>query len=111
MDTTNKGRVGEDLAARLLESAGYRVLQRNIRLPEGEIDLLCRDGRTLVFVEVKTRSGSSFGRALTAVDARKRARLRRLAADYAQIVAPRATVRFDVVAMDGERMTLHRNAF
>lgn len=80
-------------------------------MPGGEIDLVCRDGDTIVFVEVKARTNDRFGKALSAVDSRKRATIRRLAADYVQIVAPNAHVRFDVVAVDGDRMTLHRNAF
>jgi putative endonuclease len=94
-----------------LEAAGYRIVRRNLRLPGGEIDVVCRDGDVIVFVEVKARWSTRFGSAFSAVDARKRATLRRLAADYVQIVAPNARVRFDVVAVDGERMTLHRNAF
>lgn len=109
--TSDKGREGESRAAAFLRAAGYEVLERNVRVPGGEIDLICRDGRTLVFVEVKARHTGSFGSAVSAVDSRKRATLRRLAADYAQIVAPTATLRFDVVALDGDRMTLHRNAF
>lgn len=113
MRSTNgaKGRAGEDRAARFLEAAGYRVVRRNVRLPGGEIDLVCREGTTVVFVEVKSRTSGRFGTALGAVDSRKRATLRRLAADYVQIVAPNAPVRFDVVAVDGDRLTLHRNAF
>lgn len=65
----------------------------------------------LVFVEVKRRDGMRFGPALCAVDARKRRKLRALAADYAQIVAPGMRFRFDVVALDGNRVALHRNAF
>ncbi len=106
-----KGRAGEDRAAEFLQSAGYRIVRRNVRLPGGEIDLVCREGDTIVFVEVKARWSDRYGSALSAVDARKRRTLRRLAADYAQIVAPRARFRFDVVAVDGERMILHRNAF
>lgn len=106
-----KGRAGEDLAAEFLQNAGYKVVRRNLRLPGGEIDLLCRDGNTIVFVEVKSRSSRAFGSAVSAVDARKRRTIRRLAADYVQIVAPNAPVRFDVVAVDGDRMTLFRNAF
>lgn len=108
---SSKGRAGEDRAAAFLEEAGYSIVRRNLRLPGGEIDLLCRDGETIVFVEVKTRLTRQFGSALSAVDARKRSTIRRLAADYVQIVAPNASVRFDVVAVDGDRMTLHRNAF
>jgi putative endonuclease len=106
-----KGRDGEDRAAAFLEQAGYRIVRRNVRLPGGEIDLVCRERETIVFVEVKLRTNARFGSALTAVDAAKRRKLRRLAEDFVQIVAPNAHFRFDVVAVDGERMTLHRNAF
>ena len=109
--TTQKGREGEDRAAAFLEEHGYRVVARNVRVPGGEIDAVCLDGSTLVIVEVKRRDGSSFGSALGAVGARKQATLRRAAADYAQVVAPAAKIRFDVVTLDGNRLRLHRNAF
>jgi putative endonuclease len=111
MDNAEKGRLGEDRASAFLTSCGYRVLGRNVRLPGGEIDAVCLDGPTLVIVEVKRRDSRTYGSALRAVDARKRATLRRIAADYAQIVAPTAKVRFDVVTLDGQRLNLHRNAF
>jgi putative endonuclease len=106
-----KGRLGEDRASRFLTACGYRVIARNVRLPGGEIDAVCLDGPTLVIAEVKRRDSATFGKALRAVDARKRATLRRIAADYAQIVAPAAKLRFDVVTLDGTRLNLHRNAF
>jgi len=111
LDSNWKGRQGEDRAGAFLAARGYRVLARNVRLPGGEVDAICLDGGTLVFVEVKRRDSRAFGSALGSVDARKRARLRRVAADYAQIVAPAATVRFDVVTLDGECVRLHRDAF
>ena len=104
-------RAGEDAAVALLQRSGYDVVARNVRLPGGEIDVLCREGGTIVFVEVKARASTAFGSALAAVDARKRRKLRALAADYLQIVAPGARARFDVVTLDGERVRLHRNAF
>ena len=110
-NTSAKGRAGEDLAATFLRQHGYRVLARNVRLPGGEIDAVCLDGSVLVFVEVKARTTTSYGSALAAVDHRKRATLRSLAADYAQVVAPAARIRFDVVTLDGNRLALHRNAF
>ncbi len=110
-NTSLRGRQGEDAAAAFLAARGYRVLARNVRLPGGEVDIVCLDGAVLVFVEVKLRTGSRFGSALAAVGARKRATLRALAADYAQIVAPGVHFRFDVVAIDGNRLALHRNAF
>lgn len=105
------GRAGEDAAVTLLEGAGYRIVARNVRLPGGEIDVIARDGDTVVFVEVKTRANATFGGAVRAVDARKRATLRKLAADWLQIAAPRAHARFDVVTIDRGRATLHRGAF
>ncbi len=111
LDNAAKGRLGEDRAAAFLASQGYRVVARNVRVPGGEIDVVCLDGRTLVIVEVKRRDSRSYGGALHAVDVRKRATLRRIAADYAQIVAPAAKIRFDVVTLDGRQLSLHRNAF
>ncbi len=105
------GRAGEDRAVAFLKKQGYTVVQRNVRVPGGEIDVICTERGTIVFVEVKTRSGSRFGSAVGAVDAKKRAKLRALAADYLQIVAPAARARFDVVALDGTGISLHRNAF
>ncbi len=105
------GRRGEDLAIGLLERTGYVVLGRNVRLPGGEIDVICRDGEAIVFVEVKTRASARCGSALAAVDARKRRTLRALAADWLQIAAPYARARFDVVTIEPDRAELLRDAF
>jgi putative endonuclease len=105
------GRRGEDAAIRLLEARGYVVLARNVRLPGGEIDVIAKDGATIAFVEVKTRTSARYGSALAAVDARKRRTLRALAADWLQIAAPRALARFDIVTIDGDSAELHRGAF
>ncbi len=109
---TRFGREGEDAAVRLLETSGYAVIARNVRLPGGEIDVIARDRDVIVFVEVKARSTQRFGSALSAVDARKRRTLRALAADWLQIAAPGARARFDVVTLDGgAQPQLHRGAF
>jgi putative endonuclease len=105
------GRQGEDAALDLLRKAGYAVLGRNIRLPGGEIDIVCLDGDVVVFVEVKSRSNAVYGTALGAVDARKRAKLRGLAADYLQIIAPGRRARFDVVTYERGCLRLHKGAF
>ena len=105
------GHAGEDAAARYLSSLGFEILTRNLRGPGGEIDIVARDGHTIVFVEVKARRSRSFGSALGAVDARKRRRLRAVAADYLQFAAPGAVARFDVLTYDGTALRLHRNAF
>lgn len=76
------GRYGEDVAARHLEAAGLVVVDRNWRCPAGEIDLVLREGRTLVVCEVKTRSSVAWGSPHEAVTPAKLARLRRLAAAW-----------------------------
>ncbi len=111
MNRSARGRAAEDAAAALLERSGYRIIARNVRLPGGEIDIIARDGATIAFVEVKARARGTFGSAVAAVDGRKRATLRALAADWLQIAAPRAQARFDVVTFDAGRPALHRGAF
>jgi putative endonuclease len=73
------GRDGEGAAAAYLQAKGYEVLARNWRCADGEIDIVAREGAELVVVEVKTRTSERFGHPLEAIDARKRARLWRLA--------------------------------
>ena len=92
------GRAGEALAAAYLELAGLEVVRRNARLAGVEVDLVAREGRTRVVVEVKLRNRSDYGGAAWAVDARKCARLRRAA--LALLVDEGGPVRVDVVAMD-----------
>jgi putative endonuclease len=111
VNRAQRGRAGEDAAAALLEAHGYRIVGRNVRLPGGEVDIIARDGDTVVFVEVKARASAAYGSAVRAVDARKRATLRALASDWLQVAAPRAKARFDVVTFDEGRARLHRGAF
>ncbi|NLV79449.1 MAG: YraN family protein [Rhodococcus sp.] len=73
------GILGEDLAAEYLERAGMTVLERNWRCRHGELDLIAQDGATLVFIEVKTRTGLGYGTPAEAVTPAKAERLRRLA--------------------------------
>ncbi|MDP9442987.1 MAG: YraN family protein [Actinomycetota bacterium] len=94
------GRFGEGLAARHLVEAGLVVLDRNWRCELGEVDLVARDGDTLVICEVKTRQGLEYGTPAEAVTARKLARLRRLAARWIATsgVHP-PEVRIDVISV------------
>ncbi|TXK17042.1 YraN family protein [Homoserinibacter sp. GY 40078] len=73
------GRRGERIAERHLTARGFRVLARNWRCRHGELDLVMRDGESLVFVEVKTRASTLFGHPFEAITPAKLARLRRLA--------------------------------
>ncbi len=106
------GRRGEQLAARWYESRGWEILARNWRCAGGELDLVCRRGRTVAFCEVKSRSGSRFGAPVEAVDAAKQRRLRRLAARYLAEAEVRAgIVRFDVASLLGEELVVIEDAF
>ena len=76
------GRMGEDAAAQYLRRIGMTILQRNFHTPVGEIDLVARQRRTLVFVEVKTRRSSAFGAPAEAVGRRKQLQIIRAAKWY-----------------------------
>lgn len=94
------GRKGEDLGARFLRDKGYRVLARNYKTPAGEIDLIAEDNGTVVFVEVKTRSGDAFGQPFEAVDRRKREKLRKVALSYLKRLKSERPARFDVLSIE-----------
>lgn len=76
------GRYGESLASNYLRRKGYKILGRNCRAKIGELDLIAAKGRTLVFVEVKTRTDADFAEPFEAVDKKKRQKLLRLADGY-----------------------------
>lgn len=93
------GTSGEALAEDHLRGLGYGIVARDVRTPIGQLDLVARDGRTLVFVEVKTRAGHGFGLPQEAVDARKIRKLRQLALYYLKLAPHRGPVRFDVIGL------------
>lgn len=93
-----RGRLGEAAARRHLEGLGLRYLTANYRTSRGEIDLVFREGETLVFVEVKARSVGGWTRPAAAVNARKRRLLSQAALEYVRCLPePRVRMRFDVV--------------
>lgn len=108
--TTARGREAEDKAARHLERAGLRIVARNFRVRGGEIDLICRDSRTLVFVEVRQRSRSDFGGAAASITPSKQRRIV-LAARHYLAGQPDCDCRFDCVLLDGERLEWLKDAF
>jgi putative endonuclease len=103
------GRAAEDLVAGRLEAAGWDLIERNARTRHGEIDLVARDGDSLVFVEVKAgRAGSAFGpeRPVHAVNRRKQLRIRRLATAWMaenRGVLRYAKIRFDAIGVTFDR--------
>ena len=103
------GEIAEDFVARRLAAAGWEIVERNARTRYGEIDVVARDGRTLVFIEVKgARAGTSFGpeKPILAIDARKQRRVRRLATAW--MSERRAGPRYDEIRFDAVGVTLDR---
>jgi putative endonuclease len=98
------GRAGEEAALQVYLRNGFRLVARNWRCPLGELDLVVRRGRLLVFCEVKTRSGRAFGGGYEAVTRSKRRRLRRLAEVFVAAAAVRPyAARFDVASVFVQR--------
>ena len=101
MNGVEKGRRGEDLAVAFLLERGYRILQRNWRKKTGEIDIIADKAGMLVFCEVKSRRGSSFGAGAEAVDPRKQHRIIQTALLYLQYFRLLdRPCRFDVIEID-----------
>ncbi|MCM1325316.1 MAG: YraN family protein [Bacteroidales bacterium] len=112
----NKRRLGfhkEQIAADYLTARGMRIVERNFRGHQGEIDIVGYEGNCLVFVEVKYRSGKTFGSAAAAVDIKKQQQICKVADYYRFLhhVSENAMVRYDVVAIDGEEIQWIPNAF
>jgi putative endonuclease len=110
------GKTGEDLACAELERRGYAILARRYRRRAGELDIIARDGRTVVFVEVKSRMSLDFGGGAEAVTALKRHRMARVALDYmARHGLLESPCRFDVVSIDvaggDPAIEVYQNAF
>ena len=114
MNTRQKGNAYEQMAADYLEKRGMRILERIFRRGRnGEIDIIGRDGKYLVFVEVKYRAGMGRGSAAEAVTAAKQRMICKVA-DYYRILHKydeNTWVRYDVVAIQGEEITWIPNAF
>jgi putative endonuclease len=93
------GRAGEKAAADLLRRRGYEIVGAGFRARRGELDLVCRRGKELVVVEVKTRTDDSFGTPLEAVGSRKRRALMSAAAEYRVLAGWRGPIRYAVVGL------------
>jgi putative endonuclease len=98
--TLELGSLGEDIAVAYLTDTGLRVLDRNWRCREGELDIVARDRDALVFCEVKTRRGVGFGHPVEAVNATKQRRLRTLGQRWLSAHDEHAPeLRFDIVGV------------
>jgi putative endonuclease len=109
------GKAGEDRAARFLAKQGYKILERNYRVPSGEIDLIALHQGEVVFVEVKTRTSDAFGAPELAVTPRKQRQMVKAALGYIKYKKlHQVPCRFDVVAINEaaeKEIELIQNAF
>ena len=110
------GKKGESVAVRYLKKQGYKIIEQNYRSKAGEIDIIARERKTLVFVEVKTRRTTSYGSPKYAVTPKKKKAISMAALYYLKMThQTHADARFDVVSIlaqeEDTRIELVRNAF
>ncbi|MBZ0093478.1 MAG: YraN family protein [Burkholderiales bacterium] len=108
------GAKAEDAAAAYLERQGLKILNRNYRCRYGEIDLICRDGSTLVFVEVRLRTSARYGGAAASITSKKQGRLLTAARHYLSSLGSMPECRFDALLIEElqtGQMQWIRNAF
>ena len=114
MDRNAEGRAAERVAATFLLSRGLKLLETNYRCRFGEIDLILRDGETLVFAEVRLRKSSDYGGAAGSITAQKRTKLLKAARHYLAASKKTPRCRFDAVllsSMDERDIQWIKNAF
>ncbi len=104
------GEAAEQRALMHLRQQGLQLLERNFRCQGGEIDLIMRDGATVVFVEVRARTSASHGGAAASVTLAKQRRLILAAQRWLQAQSGTPPCRFDVIALEGEQLQWLRNA-
>ena len=114
--SVNKRQMGtsyEIKAEEYLMQKGYKILDRNFRNRQGEIDIIAKDKEYFCFIEVKYRTTNEFGNPLEAVDFRKQNQIRKVALYYLMKnkLSEWTPCRFDVIAFEGEKMTHIENAF
>jgi putative endonuclease len=116
MQKKELGRKGEELALRFLRKQGYRIIERNYVCKMGEMDIIAKEKDTLVFIEVKTRTSTTFGPPQLAVNPTKQMQLSKVALNFLKEKGlGDAKARFDVVAIllgpKGEEIELIKDAF
>ncbi|MBI5574088.1 MAG: YraN family protein [Elusimicrobia bacterium] len=105
------GKSGEELVERYLINLGYKILDKNFRTRYGEIDIIAKDKKTIVFVEVKTRSGTSYGSPQLAVNFYKQKHLSHAAFTFIKKNFLNSDYRFDIIAVCDDKIEHIENAF
>jgi putative endonuclease len=110
-DKIKIGNKGEELAARFLSNSGYRIIERNWRFKRAEIDIVCMDGETMVFIEVKTRSSDYYGEPEEFVNDKKEKLLFDAANAYMELSQHEWAIRFDIIAilLHGDKSTVTKH--
>ncbi|MEQ1837405.1 MAG: YraN family protein [Candidatus Nitrotoga sp.] len=109
-----RGVQAERLAAQFLQAQGLKLVQQNYSCKYGEIDLIFKDAKTLVFIEVRLRGNNNFGGAAASITATKQGRLIRTAQNYLSTMTQIPSCRFDAVlyeTLDGAPPQWIKNAF
>ncbi len=107
-----EGKKGEERAKKFLEDRGYKILFQNYRTRCGEIDLICEEGETLVFVEVRQKRGGKFGTPIESIDQRKIEKIKKTAEIFlSEKGIFNREIRFDFLAISGEKIELITDAF
>lgn len=105
------GKSGEELAGKYLNNIGYEIIERNFRTKFGEIDIIARDKKTFVFVEIKTRKDISYGVPQIAVTNYKQKHLSLAAASFIKKNSLKSNYRFDIIAIYDDKIEHIKNAF
>lgn len=113
MNRREVGREKEKLACRYLEEKGYRIAATNYWCRRAELDIVARDGETLVFAEVKYRKNKEFGGGICAISPKKIRNISQCARYYIykEHISPDMPMRFDVIVIDGDEVTHVEHAF
>ena len=98
--SNDNGKIAEDLATEFLKQQGLKILSRNFRCRFGEIDVICQDGKSLIFVEVRLRSRGDFGNAAASVTFQKQRKIISAAQHYLSQLDTQPICRFDVITLD-----------
>jgi putative endonuclease len=108
-----RGNDAEQQACKHLQSHGLKLIQKNFSTQAGEVDLIMQDDETIVFIEVRYRKNADFGGAAASVTPKKQQRIIKAALAYQQKHNPQSSMRFDVVAIEGDNRELDwiQNAF
>jgi len=105
------GKSGEDLAEKYLNKIGYKIIEKNFKTKFGEIDIIAKDKKTIVFAEVKTRAGNAYGSPQSAVNFYKQKHLSLAAFTFIKKNSLKSDYRFDIIAICDDKIEHIENAF